>query len=203
MIILPDMPISGRRLGYARVSTRDQKLDIQRDALKRAGCARIYEDHGVSGGVSERDGLDQLLDDLNEGDTVVVYKLDRLGRSVHHLSKLLIRFQINAIHLCSLSEGLNTTTPGGKCMFHMYSAFAEFQRDIILENTQAGLEAARARGIRLGRPPHVDRTLLRAARDDIAAGGISLREAATRYNLSLTTLRRYLKRVVNTGGLTD
>jgi DNA invertase Pin-like site-specific DNA recombinase len=174
---------------------------MQLHLLERAGCHYIYEDHGVSGTLTEREGLDRMLNDLGEGDTAVIYKLDRLGRSVHHLSELLIRFETQSIHLCSLSEGINTSTPGGKCLFHMYSAFAEFQRDLIVEHTLDSLAAARAKGVRLGRPPHVNQRHLRAACEDIAAEGISLRKAAARYDLSLTTLRRYIKDCITTGGL--
>jgi len=150
---LPQIDCSGRKIGYARVSTRDQKLRMQRDALQAIGCDRIFEDHGVSGSKNSRPGLDQMLSLLTPGDTVVVFKLDRLGRSVLHLADLLVRFQETSIHFCSIAEGINTTTPGGKLIYHLFSAIAEFQREIIVENTVAGLEAARRRGKRLGRPP--------------------------------------------------
>ncbi|TYC64484.1 recombinase family protein [Rhodobacterales bacterium] len=142
----------GRRIGYARVSTKDQRLSMQLDALQQAQCEPIYKDHGVSGSKGSRPGLDAMLSDIKPNDTVVVYKLDRLGRSVLHLSDLLVKFQEEGIHFMSLSEGINTATPGGKLVFHLFSAFAEFQRDTILENTLCGLEAAKKRGSRLGRP---------------------------------------------------
>lgn len=143
---------SGRKLGYARVSMPDQKLRMQLDALEQAGCDAVFSDHGISGAKAERPGLDELLSAARPGDMVVVYKLDRLGRSVFHLSDLLVRFNGEGIHFCSLSEGINTATPGGKMVFHVFAAFAEFQRDIISENTIEGLKAARRRGKTLGRP---------------------------------------------------
>jgi len=150
---LPQIESTGRKIGYARVSTRDQKLRMQRDALHAIGCDRVFEDHGISGSKHSRQGLDQMLSLLKPGDTVVVFKLDRLGRSVLHLADLLVRFQETGIHFCSIAEGINTTTSGGKLVYHLFSAIAEFQREIIVENTLAGLEAARRRGKRLGRPP--------------------------------------------------
>ncbi|MCL6286046.1 recombinase family protein [Ruegeria sp. 2012CJ41-6] len=124
----------------------------------------------------------------------VVFKLDRLGRSVLHLSDLLVRFRNEGIHFCSLSEGINTTTPGGKLVYHLFSAFAEFQRDIIAENTIAGLEAARKRGTRLGRPPALDIETVLAAQQFISQKGVSVSEAARRIGVSRATLARKLQR---------
>lgn len=144
----PDIPCTGRKIGYARVSTRDQKLRMQRDALAAVGCDEIFEDHGVSGKLHNRPGLDSLLRVLQPGDTVVLFKLDRLGRSVLHLADLLVRFRDEQIHFCSVAEGINTATPGGKLVYHLFSAMAEFHREIIVENTIEGLAAARRRGKR-------------------------------------------------------
>ena len=124
MTIWPMIAAPGRKIGYARVSTKDQRLRMQRDGLNAAGCDLIFEDHGVSGKESSRSGLDTMLAELRAGDTVVVFKLDRLGRSVLHLADLLVRFQKDGIHFCSLSEGINTTTPGGKLVYHLFSALA-------------------------------------------------------------------------------
>ncbi|OSQ47218.1 invertase, partial [Thalassospira alkalitolerans] len=146
------MNCPGRKIGYARVSTKDQKLRMQRDALEAAGCDATFEDHGVSGAKGSRPGLDAMLEGLSSGDSVVVFKLDRLGRSVLHLADLLVRFEHEGVHFVSLSEGINTTTPGGKLVFHIFSAMAEFQREIIIENTCAGIDAAKQRGVTLGRP---------------------------------------------------
>ncbi len=151
MIISPLLTCPGRKIGYARVSTKDQRLRMQREALESAGCDAIYEDHGISGSKGSRAGLDAMLEALRPDDSVIVFKLDRLGRSVLHLADLLVRFQNEGVHFVSLSEGINTTTPGGKMVFHIFSAVAEFQRDIIVENTNAGLTAARRNGTRLGR----------------------------------------------------
>ncbi|MGD1888364.1 MAG: recombinase family protein [Cohaesibacteraceae bacterium] len=148
----PFIATTGRRIGYARVSTKDQKLRMQLASLNAVDCEKIFKDPGVSGAKANRPGLDDMLAELQPGDTVIVFKLDRLGRSVLHLSDLLVRFRDQDIGFVSIAEGINTTTPGGKLVYHLFSAFAEFQRDIIVENTIAGLEAARKRGKRLGRP---------------------------------------------------
>jgi len=195
MSIWPSIEAPGRRIGYARVSTKDQKLRMQLDALRDIACEKIFEDHGVSGSKSNRAGLDAMLDELHAGDTVVVFKLDRLGRSVLHLSDLLVRFRNDGIHFCSLSEGINTTTPGGKLVYHLFSAFAEFQRDIIAENTIAGLEAARKRGTKLGRPPVLDIETVSAAQQVIRQNGVSVSEAARRFGADRSTLSRNLRRL--------
>ncbi|MEM6890344.1 MAG: recombinase family protein [Pseudomonadota bacterium] len=195
MSFWPLIDAPGRRIGYARVSTKDQKLRMQLDGLSNVGCDPIFEDHGVSGTKASRAGLDALLSELKAGDTVVVFKLDRLGRSVLHLADLLVWFQRKDIHFCSLSEGINTTTPGGKLVYHLFSAFAEFQRDIIAENTTLGLEAARKRGTRLGRPPVLDIETILAAHRAIAQDGISVAETARRIGADRSTLTRALERV--------
>ena len=195
MSIWPMIDAPGRRIGYARVSTKDQKLRMQLDGLRGAGCDPIFEDHGVSGKLASRSGLDEMLAEVRAGDTVVVFKLDRLGRSVLHLADLLVRFQREDIYFCSLSEGINTATPGGKLVYHLFSAFAEFQRDIIVENTLAGLEAAKRRGSRLGRPPLIGIETLVDAHRLIAQEGLSVTETARRVGADRSTLRRNLERV--------
>lgn len=192
MSVWPIIDVPGRKLGYARVSTKDQKLRMQRDALSAVGCDPIFEDHGVSGCKASREGLDALLDKALAGDAVIVFKLDRLGRSVLHLADLLVMFQKRDIHFCSISEGINTTTPGGKLVYHLFSAFAEFQRDIIVENTLAGLEAAKKRGSKLGRPPSLDIETLLAAQRLIAQEGVSISEAAGQLGVPRSTLSRRL-----------
>ncbi|MBL1437504.1 MAG: recombinase family protein [Rhodobacteraceae bacterium] len=193
MTIVPHIFNEGRKIGYARVSTKDQKLRMQRDALEAINCDLIFEDHGVSGAKSSRSGLDAMLKELRPSDTVVVFKLDRLGRSVLHLADLLVRFQDSGIHFCSLCEGINTTTPGGKLVYHLFSAFAEFQRDIIRENTVAGLIAAKKRGKRLGRPPVLDIETVLAAHRAINQSGITVSDAARQIGASRATLSRGLK----------
>lgn len=185
---------SGRRLGYARVSTKDQKLRMQRDALNAVTCERIFEDHGISGAKSKRPGLDALLAELREGDSVVVFKLDRLGRSVLHLADLLVRFQRDGVHFVSIAEGINTTTPGGKLVFHIFSAVAEFHRDLIIENTIAGIEAARRRGVRLGRPATLSIDDIAEMHRQILQDSAKLQDVAAQYGVHPRTAQRSLER---------
>jgi DNA invertase Pin-like site-specific DNA recombinase len=138
-------------IGYARVSTQDQHLHLQRDALTSAGCLKIYTDT-VSGSTTERRGLDEALGYLRPGDTLVVWRLDRLGRSLKHLIETVTLLQERGIGLKSLTEQIDTGTSGGKLIFHIFGALAEFERNLIQERTNAGLIAARARGKKGGRP---------------------------------------------------
>lgn len=138
-------------IGYARVSTADQTLALQKDALEKAGCERIFTDT-ASGAKAERIGLDEAIDHLREGDTLVVWRLDRLGRSLKHLIETITALNNRKIGFKSITEAIDTTTSGGKLIFHIFGALAEFERDIIRERTQAGLTAARARGRNGGRP---------------------------------------------------
>jgi DNA invertase Pin-like site-specific DNA recombinase len=179
-LFFPETAITGRRIGYARVSTQDQKLRMQLDALEAAQCERIFKDHGVSGGKASRPGLDRALKSLKRGDALVVLKLDRLGRSVQHLSDLLVRFGAEGIHFCSLAEGINTTTPGGKLVYHLFAAMAEFQRDVIRENTVLGLAAAKQRGARLGRPPLLDIDAILEGHRHVTQFGIPITKVAER-----------------------
>lgn len=189
----PSIEVTGRRIGYARVSTADQKLRMQLDGLKAAQCDRIFKDHGISGGKASRPGLDQALKTLKRGDALVVLKLDRLGRSVQHLSDLLVRFGNEGIHFCSLAEGINTTTPGGKLVYHLFAAFAEFQRDIIRENTVLGLEAAKQRGANLGRPRLLSIDDVLEGHRHVTQFGIPIGEVAERLDVSHATLTRGFK----------
>src|SRR3712207_7694407 len=138
-------------IGYARVSTYEQTLALQQDALKAAGCERLYTDT-VSGTAVDRPGLSDALRQLRQGDTLVVWRLDRLGRSLEHLIETIRHLEDQGIHFKSLQEQLDTATSGGKLVFHVFGALAEFERDLIREGTKAGLEAARARGRRGGGP---------------------------------------------------
>ena len=191
----PSIEVTGRRIGYARVSTADQKLRMQLDALKAAQCDHIFKDHGISGGKASRPGLDQALKTLKRGDALVVFKLDRLGRSVQHLSDLLVRLGNEGIHFCSMAEGINTTTPGGKLIYHLFAAFAEFQRDVISENTALGLAAARQRGQVLGRPPLLSIDRILAGHQAVMQQGLPITEVAKRYKVSPATVTRGFKRV--------
>src|SRR5215213_8415419 len=139
------------QIGYARVSTDDQNLDLQRDALEKAGCERIFTDR-VTGTKAERKGLTEALSHLRSGDTLIVWRLDRLGRSLRHLIDTVTDLQERGIGFKSLQESIDTTTSGGKLVFHIFGALAEFEREIIRERTQAGLTAARSRGKTGGRP---------------------------------------------------
>ena len=168
-------------IGYARVSTTEQTLDLQRDALKSAGCDRIFTDT-ASGSTTERKGLDQALSQLRDGDVLVVWRLDRLGRSLRHLIETITALNAKAIGFRSLTEQIDTTTSGGKLIFHIFGALAEFERDIIRERTKAGLRAARARGRKGGRP-RLSGTSRKTPINDICRG----------LNISRATLYRYLK----------
>jgi DNA invertase Pin-like site-specific DNA recombinase len=137
-------------IGYARISTTDQTLALQQDALKTAGCDRIFTDT-ASGSRPDRPGLTEALGYVRAGDTLVVWRLDRLGRSLAHLIQTVTQLQERGVHFRSLQEQLDTATSGGKLVFHFFGALAEFERDLIRERTMAGLAAARARGRRGGR----------------------------------------------------
>lgn len=189
-MIWPVLECAGRKLGYARVSTKDQKLRMQYDALQALGCDRIFKDHGVSGVKAKRPGLDKLLGEIAPQDTVIVFKLDRLGRSVLHLADLLDRFHAGGVHFVSMSEGINTTTPGGKMVFHIFSAVAQFQREIIVENTIGGIEAARRRGSRLGRPRKLSAEDIAGAYETWACGEVSVSDLAVGLGVHPATLRR-------------
>ncbi|MBP5859137.1 recombinase family protein [Marivibrio halodurans] len=191
----PDIECPGRRIGYARVSTKDQKLRMQLEALNALDCAEIFRDHGVSGAKDSRPGLDAMLRILRPGDSVVVFKLDRLGRSVMHLSGLLTRFQHEGVHFVSLSEGINTTTPGGKLAYHIFSAVAEFQRDIIVENTTCGLMAARQAGKRLGRPFKLSPDAIAEAHRLMALGEVDIQSIAALNDVHPRTLERAFARL--------
>ena len=141
----------GHLLGYARISTFEQNPDLQRDALKDAGCYRIFSDR-ASGSLDARPALTKVLDQLRPGDTLVVWRLDRLGRSLRHLIETVTELHERGVGFKSLRENIDTTTAGGKLVFHLFGALAEFERDLIRDRTVAGLVAARARGRTGGRP---------------------------------------------------
>lgn len=182
-------------IGYARVSTEEQKLDLQLDALARAGCDKVFHDHGVSGAKTARPGLDAAMKQLVEGDVLIVYKLDRLGRSVLHLADLLTRMDSQGIHFCSLSEGINTTTPGGRLVYHVFAAVAEFVREMIRENTINGLAAARARGSKIGRPLLMDDACILEAHRFMHQEDKTMDQVAARFGVSKSTLIRAFARL--------
>lgn len=173
-------------VGYARVSTAEQNLDLQRNALTGAGCEDVFEDR-ASGAKAERPGLAAALGHLRRGDTLVVWKLDRLGRSMAHLIETVRKLGTKGVGFRSLTEGVDTTTPGGTLVFHIFGALAQFERDLIRERTSAGLKAAEARGRKGGRRPVVTPDKLARARAHLAAG-LTVREAAARVKVSKTAL---------------
>jgi DNA invertase Pin-like site-specific DNA recombinase len=156
------------KIGYARVSSDDQNLDLQRDALKLAGCGRIYEEK-ESGCKAARAELARLFEALRPGDTLVVWRLDRLGRSLKHLIQAVEQLETLGVAFKSVTEAIDTATSGGKLVFHIFAALAEFERALIRERTQAGLKAARARGRQGGRPMTLSeekRRMAQSLRDD-------------------------------------
>ena len=150
-------------IGYARVSTTDQNLDLQKDALNKADCEKIHEDY-ASGAKTDRNGLEAAIDSLRKGDTLVVWKLDRLGRSLRHLIEVINLLNNRGCYFRSLQENIDTGSSGGKLIFHVFGALAEFERDIIRDRTMAGLAAARSRGRVGGRPKKMDSKKITYAR---------------------------------------
>ncbi len=185
-------------IGYARVSTDDQTLALQLDALKQAGCQKIFRDV-ASGAKADRPGLAQALDHLRAGDTLVVWRLDRLGRTLTQLIELVTLFDAQGIGFRSLTESIDATTSGGKLIFHIFGALAEFERNLIRERTRAGLAAARARGKKGGRRFKLDTpekvALLRKLYDDQSN---SITDICNTFNISPATLYRYIARTKET-----
>ena len=178
-------------LGYARVSTPHQDLALQLDALEHAGCERVFQDV-VSGAQTTRPALTQCLEQLRAGDTLVVWRLDRLGRSLRHLIETITELEHHDVGFRSVTEGIDTTTAAGRMTFHIFGALAEFERTLVQERTQAGLEAARARGRRGGRPQSITSDKLVAA--------VAMREQhrpmhaiASALGVSRATLYRHLQ----------
>lgn len=175
-------------IGYARVSTVEQSLDLQIDELERAGCEKIFSDTGFSGSLTSRPALDKMIESLKAGDTLVTWRLDRLGRSLGHLILLVTELERRQVTFKSLSDAIDTRTPGGRLQFHMLGALAEFERSLISERTRAGMAAARARGARIGRPTKLDAAEIDAAMVQVQRSTLS--KLAERLDVSPTTLRR-------------
>ena len=179
-------------VGYARVSTADQTLGLQQDALAQAGCERLFTDT-ASGARADRPGLDEALDFLRPGDTLVVWRLDRLGRSLRHLIDTLGGLDQRGIGFKSLQEQVDTTTSGGKLVFHVFGALAEFERDLVREGTQAGLTAARARGRLGGRPKALHATKAQIAQALYTDKTNSITDICRTLRISRATLYRSIK----------
>lgn len=182
-----------KKIGYARVSTDEQNLDLQIRALEKAGCRRIFTDQGVSGRHMHRPGLGEALDHLSAGNQVVVWRLDRLGRSLIKLITLLNDFDRKNILFQSLTENIDTSSSGGKLVFHIMAALAEFERALISERTRAGIAAARARGQRIGRPLALTRDEFIEAGRLIREDGMRIDDVAERYRVHAQTIRRLLR----------
>ena len=183
----------GHLLGYARVSTTDQDAALQVDALKAAGCYRVFVDT-ISGALEHRPELDKLLDQLRPGDTLVVWRLDRLGRSIRHLIDQLHVLADRGVGFRSLQETIDTTSPGGRLVFHVFAALAEFERDLIRARTNAGLVAARARGRTGGRPSSLSADQVKAARRMYEQKDMTVAQIGDVLGVSRTTIYRALNR---------
>jgi DNA invertase Pin-like site-specific DNA recombinase len=182
------------QIGYARVSTEEQTLNLQLDALNAAGCDRIFRDR-VSGAKADRPGLIEALDHLRSGDTLVVWRLDRLGRSLPHLIATVTALADRGVSFKSLTESIDTTNTGGRLIFHIFGALAEFERDLIRERTQAGLTAARARGRKGGHPRVKSLAVpkqLALAKRLYAAKETSVDELCRMFKVSRATFYRYI-----------
>jgi DNA invertase Pin-like site-specific DNA recombinase len=177
--------------GYARVSTTDQDLALQRDALAAAGCERIFTDT-ITGTSTERPGLTKALASLSAGDTLIVWKLDRLGRSLAHLVQLIADLGAREVGFRSLSDPIDTASAGGRLILHIMGALAEFERSLIVERTQAGLQAARKRGRKLGRPIKLSAAQVAHARS-LMASGEDGRTVARSFGVARSTLYAALK----------
>lgn len=178
-------------IGYARVSTQDQKLDLQHDALAKAGCEKVFEDK-LSGARDDRPGLRDALSHCREGDVLCVYKLDRLGRTMKGLVELVADLANRKVEFRSLADGIDTTTTMGRFTFHLLGAIAEMERDLIRERTTAGVAAARARGRKGGRRPTITLTKLDAARALLEDRNRSVGDVAKQLGVGRTTLYRAL-----------
>lgn len=178
------------KIGYARISTKDQNVEFQKEALTKVGCEKIYEDV-LSGAKHEKPGLNLALEVLRSGDILTVWKLDRLGRSVKQLVELVEEFEKRDIHFSSVTEGIDTSNPSGKFFFHMMASLAEMERDLIIERTRSGLETARKQGKLSGRKPKMNSSKVKAAKKLLEIG-ISPKEVAKSLEISVATLYRWI-----------
>lgn len=181
------------QIGYARVSSDDQNLDLQYDALKAAGCKKIFDDR-VSGAHVQRPGLERLLETVREGDSVIVWRLDRLGRSMKDLLNVVAQLESSGVELSSLKEKIDTSSSGGRLIFHIFAALAEFERNLISERTFAGLNAAKTRGRTGGRPPMLDKKEQKLLVRLYEGGEHSIGDICEILRISKATLYNYLER---------
>ena len=177
-------------IGYARVSTQDQNLDLQSEALTKAGCEKIFNDK-ISGSRAERPGLTKALEMLREGDTLVVWKLDRLGRSVKNLVDLVGELHQQGIQFKSLTDAIDTGTPSGRFFFHVMASLAEMERELTVERTRAGLEVARQLGRKGGRRRQMTESKIESAKK-LLANGVPPRDVAMNLGVSVPTLYRWI-----------
>jgi len=177
-------------IGYARVSTQDQNLDLQSAALKDAGCKRIFDDK-LSGTRRDRPGLERALDLLREGDTLMVWKLDRLGRSVKDLVELVGELEKRGVHFRSLTDAIDTSTPAGRFFFHVMASLSQMERELLIERTQAGLGAAKIAGRIGGRRPKMTPSKLQAAQQ-LLDSGVPPKDVAANLGISVPTLYRWI-----------
>ncbi|WP_237072523.1 recombinase family protein [Pseudaestuariivita rosea] len=180
----------GRKIGYMRVSDLDQSEALQRDALQQAECDLIFCDHGLSGVTQKRPGLSELMVELRSGDTLVVWKLDRLGRSTIHLLKILEELRDRGMYFTALTQGIDTTTAVGRMIYGQLAVFAEYERSLISERTKAGMAAAKARGKILGRPKIITTERARRYASRVESGQITLADLAKDIEVSPRTLHR-------------
>lgn len=179
------------KIGYARISTADQSLDLQTDALKAAGCEKFFQDV-ASGAKDERRGLADAIEYARAGDVLTVWKLDRLGRSLKHLIETINQLHEKGVGFASVQENIDTTTPGGKLIFHVFGALAEFERELIRERTHAGLKAARARGRTGGRKQKLTPKQIEMAKAMVSDPNISISSICETLKISKPTLYRYV-----------
>jgi DNA invertase Pin-like site-specific DNA recombinase len=180
------------KIGYARVSTVDQRLELQIDALEKTGCEKIFTDQ-ASGAKDDRHGLISAIEFCRKGDSLVVWKLDRLGRSLVHLIETINLLHERQVGFVSVQENIDTTTSGGKLVFHVFGALAEFERELIRERTNAGLASARSRGRLGGRPKALSKRQIQIAKTMLADPNTSVREICELLEISKSTLYRYVK----------
>lgn len=183
-------------IGYARVSTDDQNLDLQRDALLKAGCAVIYEEKASGKNATERPELDHCRKALRAGDTLVVWRLDRLGRSLKDLVQIVSELELQSVSFQSITEKIETSSAAGKLIFHVFASLAEFERNLIRERTKAGLEAARARGRTGGRKPVLSDKQLREIRLLLSDPDNQVQDIAKRYGVARSTIYKYVSRPI-------